>query len=161
MRRFALFLIRLYQRFISPHKGFCCAYRVYTGRSSCSQLGYRAIRRRGLWRGIALIRRRTFLCGVAHRKMHQPRPPSLQSQAGFCDVGCDLPCHGGCDVPHVSGCDLAGDHLASKLCDASSCCDCCGCDTFDWRRKRKANDGYVYIPPNSKWVDDGTRPNQE
>jgi putative component of membrane protein insertase Oxa1/YidC/SpoIIIJ protein YidD len=25
-----------YQRFISPYKGFCCAYRFHTGRRSCS-----------------------------------------------------------------------------------------------------------------------------
>ncbi len=28
--------IGMYQRYISPHKGFCCAYRVHTGRRSCS-----------------------------------------------------------------------------------------------------------------------------
>ena len=32
--------IRFYQRRLSPHKGFCCAYRAHTGRRSCF---YRAV----------------------------------------------------------------------------------------------------------------------
>jgi uncharacterized protein len=43
--------IGAYQRYLSPHKGFCCAYRVHTGRRSCSayarsitqQLGFFAL----------------------------------------------------------------------------------------------------------------------
>jgi putative component of membrane protein insertase Oxa1/YidC/SpoIIIJ protein YidD len=47
-----LTLIRLYQRHVSPRKGFACAYRVHTGCASCSHLGYRAIRRYGVWQGL-------------------------------------------------------------------------------------------------------------
>jgi putative component of membrane protein insertase Oxa1/YidC/SpoIIIJ protein YidD len=31
--------IGLYQRYVSPYKGFCCAYRAQTGRRSCSAYG--------------------------------------------------------------------------------------------------------------------------
>ena len=58
MKQLALAAIRLYQRHLSPHKGFCCAYRVHTGRASCSSLGYRAIRRFGLWLGLVILHRR-------------------------------------------------------------------------------------------------------
>ncbi|VEB44117.1 Uncharacterised protein [Chromobacterium violaceum] len=47
----ALCLIRIYQRHLSPRKGFGCAYRAGTGRAGCSGLAFRAIRRYGLRRG--------------------------------------------------------------------------------------------------------------
>jgi len=53
-RDLALLAITLYQRHLSPYKGFRCAYALHTGRASCSRLGYRAIRRHGL-RGLGLL----------------------------------------------------------------------------------------------------------
>ncbi|MFP5394003.1 MAG: membrane protein insertion efficiency factor YidD, partial [Gammaproteobacteria bacterium] len=58
MKLLALGAIRLYQKFLSPHKGFCCAYAAVSGRASCSVLGYRVIRRHGIWNGLALLDRR-------------------------------------------------------------------------------------------------------
>ncbi|HXE37595.1 MAG TPA: membrane protein insertion efficiency factor YidD [Azonexus sp.] len=134
MRQLALAAIRLYQRHISPRKGFCCAYRHHTGHASCSALGYRAIRRFGLWRGIGVLRRRLGKCGVAHRR-YAVRRPAFHGQAGFCDLPCDLPC----DFD-ASGC--AGNLLAD-----CSPCDCSG----DWgsSRKNKQDEQWVHIPPNS------------
>ena len=48
LRALALRAIGLYQRHLSPRKGFACAYRARTGGASCSELGFRAIRRFGL-----------------------------------------------------------------------------------------------------------------
>ena len=56
-RSFALWAIVAYQRFVSPYKGFCCAYAFHTGHASCSTLGYRAIRRRGIPAGNAILTR--------------------------------------------------------------------------------------------------------
>lgn len=39
--------IRLYQVWLSPYKGFCCAYRHRTGRCSCSEYARRLVLRRG------------------------------------------------------------------------------------------------------------------
>ena len=44
MKAPALLAIRLYQRFISPYKGFSCAYRVHTGLPGCSGLADHALR---------------------------------------------------------------------------------------------------------------------
>ena len=96
MKAFALAAIRFYQRHLSPRKGYCCAYRHHTGRASCSQLGYRAIRRLGLWRGLAALRIRLGRCGIAHRR-YTRRGLALGGQAGFCDCACDLPCDCGLD----------------------------------------------------------------
>jgi len=130
------------QRYVSPYKGFCCAYRAHTGRASCSVLGYRAVRRHGVFAGLALVRQRTYRCGVAPRRYRLRPDPALHAQRGDCDVSCDLPCDGGCDLPNGGG--------ASDVCDWLSCCDCSGCDWPDRKRKSPEAEQYVYIPPNSR-----------
>jgi putative component of membrane protein insertase Oxa1/YidC/SpoIIIJ protein YidD len=50
--------IRFCQRALSPHKGFCCADAAVNGHGSCTALCYRAIRRYGVWRGIAVLDKR-------------------------------------------------------------------------------------------------------
>ncbi len=37
MQRLVLWAIEVYQRHLSPRKGFSCAYRCHTGHASCSQ----------------------------------------------------------------------------------------------------------------------------
>lgn len=143
LRTAALAAIRLYQTHLSPHKGFCCAYRAHTGRASCSTLGYRAIRRHGVLGGLAILRARTALCGVAHRRHLSTRLRTLHPQRGVCDVGCDVPCDGGCD-------GSIGE-VFSNACDAVSCCDCGSCDWPDRRhRKHRQKERYVYIPPRAR-----------
>jgi putative component of membrane protein insertase Oxa1/YidC/SpoIIIJ protein YidD len=116
----ALRAIRVYQRFLSPHKGFSCALRGATGADSCSTYGYRVIGRCGLRKGLRLLRRRLDACGRHHRFGGGP----LQSQRGFCDPGCDAACDVG-DV--VSGaCDVLG-----------SCSKCGSCDLSSWGRSNK------------------------
>ncbi|MDF3036145.1 MAG: hypothetical protein K0S28_1419 [Paucimonas sp.] len=135
----ALFSISLYQRYLSPYKGFCCAYRVYTGRRGCSAAGARAIRRFGVMAGLAVLRRRLFLCGVAYRRNAPPVKRPHIAQRGDCDPGCDLPCDATC------GSGRSG----FRMFDFLSCCDCGGCDWGDRKRKRGANEKYVYIPPRA------------
>lgn len=136
LRGAALWAIRSYQRYLSPYKGFSCAFRAHTGRDSCSAYGYRVIARHGVWRGLALLDRRLCACGVKHRLHAPPALPhkhgAFRHQAGFCDLPCDLPCDGPCDSPG-GGKGMGG--AAQCACDALSNC---GCDVFDkWREKRK------------------------
>jgi len=127
MRAFVLAAISAYQRYLSPRKGFCCAYRAHTGRKSCSTLGFRAVRRYGVVLGLTVLRRRLYLCGVAHRRYAVPCRRPLRSQRGDCDVGCDLPV------------------------DAISCCDAGSCDWPDLHQTRKRNDSerHMHIPPHA------------
>jgi putative component of membrane protein insertase Oxa1/YidC/SpoIIIJ protein YidD len=113
MKAPALLAIRLYQRLISPYKGFTCAYRARTGRAGCSGLGYRAIRRHGAWRGWLILRRRLEKCGQAHRTLHAQHS-YRKAQAGFCDCADALSCG---DL--LSGADTASD-VASCACDLNS-----------------------------------------
>ena len=137
MRSLALLAIHFYQRFISPYKGFCCAYGVHTGHASCSVLGYRAVRRYGLWQGVQVLDERMARCGIAYRRA-LARP--LERQAGSCDLPCDGPCD--IDLPSPGkACQTLG-----NAADCADCADCC-----DWnrsRKKRRAQDD-TYIPPRS------------
>lgn len=58
--------IALYQRRLSPHKGFSCAYRVHTGGCSCSEFARRFVLRAGLLRLLAILPRRFRKCRSAH-----------------------------------------------------------------------------------------------
>jgi putative component of membrane protein insertase Oxa1/YidC/SpoIIIJ protein YidD len=58
----AIALIRAYQRHLSPLKGYRCAHRARTGRASCSEFARRAIARRGVVRGLVLLRLRLRAC---------------------------------------------------------------------------------------------------
>lgn len=132
LRHLVLLAIRLYQRHLSPRKGFCCAYRVHKGRASCSALGYRVVRRHGVWRGLALIRARTRRCGEVHRRHRfalAPRWPA--AQRGECDADC-VPCDGDAcshalDVADCcSGCD-GPSRRQRQPGERRRPCDVCGC----------------------------------
>jgi uncharacterized protein len=139
MRAIALKSIRLYQRFLSPYKGFSCAYRVHTGSRSCSALGYRAISRYGFAGGISVLRKRLHLCGVAYRRFGATAQRFRELQRGSMDCACDLPCDGDCS-PDLN-CGSNGRVL-------SWCCDGCSCDG-PARKKKSPEEKYVYLPPNA------------
>ena len=133
--RLALWAIRTYQRHLSPHKGFTCAYRHQTGCRSCSVLGFRAIRRYGLFAGLPVLQRRLERCSVAYQRT-VPVHSRRNKQAGFIDLSCDLPCSGG---------DL---DCAGSACDAmSSCGGPCDCGSWGEPKRSSKADKYVYIPP--------------
>jgi uncharacterized protein len=135
MRALALPAIRFYKQHLSPRKGFCCAYRAHLGRFSCSTLGYRAIRRYGVLKGIAVLRRRTELCAMTQRRHHS----AFERQRGSapCDLPCDLGCSPDCSLPDL---DCKG---ASRY---FSCCDGCSCD-WPERKKQPQNQPEPYVPP--------------
>ena len=141
MRSLALPAIRLYQRHVSPYKGFCCAYRFHLGRASCSNLGYRAIRRYGLLAGWVILRQRLKRCGVAHRRHGAA---SHDAQRG--SAPCDLPCSGAC----IPDCDLP-DINSSRVLNYVNCCDACSCDWPSRKDKRQTEaDQAVHLPPRSR-----------
>lgn len=69
----AISAIALYQQYLSPHKGWCCAYRVLTGKDSCSQYARHAIESVGFVAGLALIWTRLRTCGQAHLALSEQR----------------------------------------------------------------------------------------
>jgi putative component of membrane protein insertase Oxa1/YidC/SpoIIIJ protein YidD len=71
-RRGAVAAITGYQRYISPRKGFRCAYRVLTGGQSCSERIKRYIAKMGIAAGIRRARWQFALCREAHRVLLGP-----------------------------------------------------------------------------------------
>ncbi|MES2933063.1 MAG: membrane protein insertion efficiency factor YidD [Pseudomonadota bacterium] len=120
----ALLLIAAYRRWLSPLKGYSCAYRIYCGGTSCSTYGTRAIERHGVILGVAILRRRFGRCSTAYYQYREARPISMRSsQAGFCD-GCDVP---SCDFPCECG--------NREYCEYLDLCDCC--NWGDEKKKRR------------------------
>ena len=123
MRFVAIQIISIYQRFISPYKGYCCAYRYMTGRHSCSRFAARAISRVGTLKGAALTMRRLKKCSAAYGNFentpntYRIHTPFLYYQAGHCDV----PVHD-CNISDVDVSGLEG---------------CVDCDSCDFRTSNK------------------------
>ncbi len=139
MKKPILLAIVAYQRFVSPYKGFHCAFHAHTGRDTCSGYGYRVFARYGTVRGWRLLRRRFGACSAAARvhyaQLAARKANRFNPQAGFVDCGgCDAP---GCDLPDVgNACDCL-----SGLGDIGDCCSsadkaknksCRDWDCADW-----------------------------
>jgi len=131
LREIGLFLIVLYQKFLSPRKGYKCAKGHLHGNGTCSSTTKDAFRKDGFIGGIKEYRKSTKECREAYTTIQSKRrvdkidaaicagcdgsPSAFGSEAGllstessFCDVGgCDV---GGCDVGgcDVGGCDVGG-----------------------------------------------------
>lgn len=73
-RQAASTLISVYQRHLSPHKGFACAHRVLHRGDSCSQYAKCLILDRGWGEAIPLIRQRFRDCREAYQILRGPVP---------------------------------------------------------------------------------------
>jgi len=58
--------IHIYQNYLSPRKGFSCAYTKLYGRESCSEYFRLAIKQYGVAKAIPLFRQRLRDCKQAH-----------------------------------------------------------------------------------------------
>lgn len=69
-KEFSLFSINLYQKYVSPRKGYHCAYAIWHNDISCSAYGEQIIAEEGFWRGIYLLYNKRFpLCKIAATKI--------------------------------------------------------------------------------------------
>jgi uncharacterized protein YndB with AHSA1/START domain/putative component of membrane protein insertase Oxa1/YidC/SpoIIIJ protein YidD len=137
-RGLAVLLIEAYQRFVSPYKGFACAYRVHTGCASCSKLGLRAVRRYGVWQGLGVLQARFERCGEAYRQ-RLAQGHSRRLQRGVLDCG-------GADCSPGDSCDCFD--VGDCACDALDIADCCDRRREPSLRRRKNDAGRtIYIPP--------------
>lgn len=75
--------IRLYQRVLSPRKGFRCAHAALTGGESCSAAVARIVREDGLIAGRERAAAQFRACRAAHVALHGgllPHPAAFGSQ---------------------------------------------------------------------------------
>ncbi|MDK2125094.1 membrane protein insertion efficiency factor YidD [Parachitinimonas caeni] len=121
MLRYAVLgAIVAYQRYLSPHKGFCCAYRHLTGHHSCSEYARRIVQRKGalaLW--VALPRqfercRMAYATLLAMPTENKKRDKNKSPRLSGCNAG-----KGACECADPF---LNCNHLPDVPCDAP--CDC-------------------------------------
>jgi len=73
MRHFLIFLITLYQKHLSPHKGFSCAYACYHRSLSCSAMVKNIIAEHGLITGWPMIKQQFADCHLAYQYLETER----------------------------------------------------------------------------------------
>ncbi|WP_080765280.1 membrane protein insertion efficiency factor YidD [Vibrio owensii] len=69
MSKLVLALIRFYQRYLSPHKGFRCAHAVYYGTDSCSAAISKMIQRKGVFSSYSGVQNQFERCRHAHQRL--------------------------------------------------------------------------------------------
>ena len=115
-------LIRAYQRYVSPRKGFGCAVRIRRGGLPCSEFAKRVILRRGLFGATWLVRRRLRACSATAKakpiREYQPLPVPPREQRTKRDYVTD------CAGDPFSGCDVGCDPGDAVACSSMDCGDC-------------------------------------
>ena len=111
-------LIRMYQIFVSPRKGFSCAYRVIHGGDSCSEAIKKIVLDKGLLSGLEEIRTRFRSCSNAAIAL---RTMPIQNKQNVLDCGgvesCADPFSGCGDL--ISGDSTSGCGLGIGACNSS------------------------------------------
>lgn len=80
LNRAALGAIWLYQTYLSPRKGYRCAYSVLHGGPGCSGYVKHAIQDYGLWRGWPRIRARFAECQTAYATLMAQREQDAKAK---------------------------------------------------------------------------------
>ncbi|MBU2712048.1 membrane protein insertion efficiency factor YidD [Zooshikella harenae] len=96
MRQTVLYLIKLYQRYISPYKGFRCAHAALSKRDSCSVAVSKIIARRGGLKGYQDIKKQFLRCANASQYLEdskrKDKKPRKKDNPYYCcldmPVGC-------------------------------------------------------------------------
>ena len=137
LNKLSITAINLYQNHISPHKGYCCAHRAYTGEDSCSQYAKVAIAENGLFSAFPLIKEQFDKCSLAAEKMRKEREKKKkekQDDATEClgDAACEL-------IDPSCGCNIFdifkrkkshSSEYSSNHCDSCDCVDIGDCHPF-------------------------------
>lgn len=111
MNGIAIRAIKIYQQYISPRKGFSCAYRVTTNDLSCSEFAKRQIETKGLFKALPNIRHRFKKCRQAALQLTEERNKKRSREEEF-DECFKQQCQGLCTgaacqaTPTVCACDL-------------------------------------------------------
>ena len=113
----ACWLIRAYQQYVSPNKGFRCAYGLLHGRDSCSRFASRAVERRGVSDGARLTSRRFEKCRWASHILDYDRAKQRRDRrerTESCVNGWNPTCDGG------DAAESLGDVALQGACEAAA-----------------------------------------
>lgn len=126
----AILLINVYQRYLSPHKGFCCAYRVAMGEPSCSEFAKLAIRKKGFFSALSDIRGRMGDCQSAALMLSKQREDKVgQKRKKKADTSADCVKDACGDCALQGACNLSSG-VGKKGSMLEGCGDACSCNPF-------------------------------
>ncbi|MEL7154027.1 MAG: membrane protein insertion efficiency factor YidD [Pseudomonadota bacterium] len=100
----SLWLIRFYQRWLSPRKGYRCAYAVHHGGPGCSGFAKNAISENGLWEAIPLVRERFRLCASAASNASSSERPERRDEREARRCKNQLCGEAACNLPALACC---------------------------------------------------------
>ena len=117
MNNVAVLIIRIYQKFISPHKGFSCAHANLFNGASCSEEIINIINSKGIIQGHDKIKLRFEECRNAYLILSsKDKDKKMKNRKTSTWLDC-------CDCS--SSCDVAECFSGSKHCDLPDLpCDC-------------------------------------
>ena len=75
-----IYSIDLYQKYLSPYKGYCCAYKVYHDDVSCSQFTKNCIKELGFFQAIFIIKKRFQDCKISAEKIKEEKTECCKSE---------------------------------------------------------------------------------
>ena len=124
LARAALGGIWIYQRYISPYKGFRCAHAVLHDGPGCSGYAKEALRARGFLAAIPLVRARFRDCRAAYEALRESRDETLGQRTrrygkDLRDTCCDAVVSESCGTCTGGGTRSA--HHCIPDCDICSC----------------------------------------
>jgi len=112
LKHIIIFFINIYQAYISPYKGFQCAYAFLYGGNSCSQAIKQTLLEEGCIKGFHYSRSRFKHCKNANNILKKRRK----------EGACDCPLEGICEC--AEGCiPKQGSSILDSSCDVLPC-DC-------------------------------------
>jgi putative component of membrane protein insertase Oxa1/YidC/SpoIIIJ protein YidD len=115
----AILLIVFYQKFISPYKGFRCAYAVLYGGDSCSEAVRKIVQSQGPVGGRQDIRVRFQACKEANEILiGKGQRRRRQNDCEKCP-DCDCDCTDACRSKQSDFCEGIGCDLPDWPCDCS------------------------------------------
>jgi len=92
MRSLVLVAISVYKKYVSPFKGFRCAYGVLHGGNSCSTEIYELINKHGVLKGIPLAKVQLKRCTAAYKILSSEKEDETgESGENKNPEDCDLP----------------------------------------------------------------------
>lgn len=120
LRACVIFLIGLYQRYLSPYKGFRCAHAAYYGGPSCSWAVKDIVREHGVFAALPRVRLRFIECRAAYTSLsaepdqdRQPeggkKPRRRREREGCWNTASDCAFEGACDGILDQSCDAPCD----------------------------------------------------
>ncbi|MBC7502449.1 MAG: membrane protein insertion efficiency factor YidD [Herminiimonas sp.] len=106
LRHAGIALIGAYQRYLSPRKGYRCAYGVLYQDGTCSSVGKNPIRTHGLLGFFRLMPRQFEACKAAAATLQESaeeRPARRKGTTDHGECACDL-AESGCDAIECGRC---------------------------------------------------------